>query len=47
MGPPLALALMVAVAFGWGHGVLGAVIGFVAGFSIYLAIGAVVWMGRR
>jgi hypothetical protein len=46
MGPPLTLALIGAVAIGVGHGIVGAVIGFVAGFLIYLAIGAVVWMGR-
>ncbi len=46
MGPPLTLALICAVALGVGHGIVGAVIGFVAGFLIYLAIGAVVWMGR-
>jgi hypothetical protein len=46
MGPPLALAFIIAIAFGVGHGLLGAAIGFVAGFLIYLAIGAVLWIGR-
>jgi hypothetical protein len=47
MGPPLILALIGALALGYNHGVLGAIIGVVAGFLIYLAIGAVVWMGRN
>jgi hypothetical protein len=47
VGPPLTLAFVVAIAFGVGHGIVGALIGFVAGFLIYLAIGAIVWMGRR
>jgi hypothetical protein len=47
MGPPLVLAIIVAVALGVGHGILGAAIGFFGAFLIYLAIGAIVWMGRE
>ncbi|MEA2152549.1 MAG: hypothetical protein QOI18_782 [Solirubrobacteraceae bacterium] len=46
MGPPLVLAIIGALALGYKHGVVGAIIGLVAGLLIYLAIGAVVWMGR-
>jgi hypothetical protein len=46
MGPPLVMAVIGAFALGYRHGVLGAIIGLIAGFLIYLAIGAIVWMGR-
>jgi hypothetical protein len=47
MGPPLVLAIVVALALGLHHGVVGAAIGFVGAFLLYLAIGAIVWMGRE
>jgi hypothetical protein len=47
MWPLLIFALLLAALFGTGHGIVGAVIGFAAGVLIYLAIGAIVTMGRR
>lgn len=47
MGPPLVLACIFAIALGVSHGIVGAVIGFVGAFLLYLAIGAIVWMGRE
>jgi zinc transporter ZupT len=47
MWPLLIFALILAALFGVGHGVVGAVIGFTAGALIYLAIGAIVTIGRR
>lgn len=46
MWPLLIFSLILAAVFGTGHGIVGAVIGFVAGVLIYLAIGAIVWTGR-
>jgi hypothetical protein len=47
MWPLLIFAVILAVVFGTGHGIVGAVIGFAAGVLIYLAVGAVVTMGRK
>jgi hypothetical protein len=47
MWPLLIFAVILAVIFGTGHGIVGAMIGFSSGVQIYLAVGAIVTMGRR
>jgi hypothetical protein len=47
MWPLVIFALLLAAVFGIGHGIVGAVIGFAAGVLIYVAVGAIVWMGRN
>jgi hypothetical protein len=45
--PLLIFALILAAVFGAGHGIVGAVVGFVGGLLLYLAVGAIVTMGRK
>jgi hypothetical protein len=47
MWPPLIFAVILAVVFGTGHGIVGAAVGVAAGVLIYLAVGAIVTMGRK
>jgi hypothetical protein len=47
MWPLMVFALILTAVFGIGHGIVGAVIGFVAGALIFLAIGAIVTTGRN
>jgi hypothetical protein len=47
MAPLLIFAVILAIVFGTGHGIVGAVVGFAAGVLIYFAVGAIVTMGRK